>query len=88
MNPIPEMAQMKIYIKDELEQLATLIHKEEMLNPDFVTYWSCLMDKDLDKKIEIANIAFSFDFKDSIGWLKERGNYIREQKWDEVVRMN
>ena len=43
-----------------------------------MTYKTCTSKADFNKKIKIAKVAFAFNYEKSIGWLKERGRYIKE----------
>jgi len=40
------------------------------------------------KPIKIAVITFAFDNSKVIKWLRERGNYIKNEQWDKLERIN
>jgi hypothetical protein len=41
-----------------------------------------------DTEIKIAQITFAFDNQLVINWLKERGKYVKTEKWDKVTKVN
>ena len=71
------MAQFKLYIQDELESRITSLPDQGVDGPGSA-----------DQPIKIAQITFGFYNRQIITWLKERGNYIKQEKWIKVREMN
>ena len=70
-NPMPEIAQFKLYLQLELEKRIT-----EMPNLNF--------DGTEEKQEKIAQITFAYENREIINWLKTRGNYVKSENWPKV----
>jgi hypothetical protein len=74
-NPMGEIAQFKLYVQLELEKRLNDFPNQGIDGPH-------------DQEIKIAQITFAFDNSKVINWLKERGKYIKTEKWKKVATMN
>ena len=78
-NPISEINQFKLYVKDELERRLSKF-------PDLG------LDGDESrlsfKQIKVAVITFAFDNQKIIKWLRQRGTHIKNENWDKLDYMN
>lgn len=70
-NPMPEIAQFKLYLQLELEKRIT-----EMPNLNF--------DGTEEKHEKIAQITFAYENREVINWLKTRGTYVKSENWPKV----
>ena len=69
-NPMSEIAQFRLYVRDEMERRLT-------------EFPNLGIDGDEgDIAIKIAMITFAFDNGEIIYDLRRRGKYIRQQKWN------
>ena len=74
-NSIPKVAQLRLYIKDELESRFNEMQK----------YMSCGHIEHLDlKHIEIAMITFGYNNTELLTKLTDRGKAIKKEKWAKV----
>lgn len=65
-NPLPEIAQFRTFVKDELETRLTSMPSAGMDDSD---------------QIKIAMITFAFDNAKVINWLRHRGTCIKKEDW-------
>ena len=76
-NPISEIAQFRLFLKDELEHRITEMPSLGLDGPE-----------DEGQPIRIAIITFAFDNYKVINWLRERGTYIKNEDWPRLERVN
>lgn len=76
-NPISEIAQFKLFIKDELEQRLT-----EMPNLGFDG------EEGDNERVRIALITFAFNNARVINWLRSRGTHIKNENWAKLSKVN
>jgi len=75
-NPMPENAQFKLYVQDEIEERINNLPDQGYDEPE---------ERHLRKKI--AQITFAYENTKIIEWLKYRGTYIKTEKWDKVKKV-
>ena len=75
-NPISEIGQFRLFLKDELEARLT-----EMPALGFDG------TEGDEAPVNIAMITFAFNNSQVINWLKERGTYIKNENWDKFDKI-
>lgn len=76
-NPISEIAQFKLYVKDELEERL-----------DSMPNLGLDGTEGDDVPVKIAQITFAFDNYQVIQWLRARGTHIKNEDWARVDAVN
>lgn len=76
-NPIPEIAQFKLFIASELEERLTEMPALGLDGPEGDA-----------APVKIAILTFAFDNSKVIKWLRERGTYIKNENWANVHKIN
>jgi hypothetical protein len=83
--PIPEIVQLRMYIKNELEaRLSNMRALEldiEMRDDPY------RMNQD-DVEVKVATVQFAYNNSQVINWLKERGDSIKAEDWPRLEAIN
>jgi len=91
-NPISEVMQLKLFIKDELERrLGEQAFKADEEYDQLGSRRSILntsISGQEQKTIKVGLITFAFNNAEVIQWLKERGNHIKNEDWDKLDKIN
>lgn len=76
-NPIPEVMQLKLFLKSELERRLTQMPAQGLDGPEGDV-----------APVKIATLALAFDNAQVIKWLRTRGTHIKNEDWAKLEKIN